>query len=110
MLMICSQLPATLLLPADRLDSRPRMSGCTPFRSGRQGNRLVRWAAVEAAQKLRTDTHLHSWREALAERRNSRQIAKVAAARKIITLVYYGLRDGHIRCLQPRRPVELAAA
>jgi hypothetical protein len=26
-------------------------------------------------------------------------IAKVAAARKLLTLVYYGLRDGQIRCL-----------
>ena len=26
-------------------------------------------------------------------------IGKVAAARKLLTLVYYGLRDGHIRCL-----------
>ena len=26
-------------------------------------------------------------------------IAKVAAARKLLTLVFYGLRDGEIRCL-----------
>ncbi len=26
-------------------------------------------------------------------------IATVAAVRKLLTLVYYGLRDGHIRCL-----------
>ena len=26
-------------------------------------------------------------------------IGKVAAARKLLTLVFYGLRDGHIRCL-----------
>jgi hypothetical protein len=26
-------------------------------------------------------------------------IGRVAAARKLLTLVYYGLRDGHIRCL-----------
>jgi hypothetical protein len=26
-------------------------------------------------------------------------IAKVAAARELLTLVFYGLRDGHIRCL-----------
>lgn len=77
----------------------------TTVRRGRitkQGNRLVRWAAVEAAQKLRKDTWLHSQREALAERRNSRAVAKVACARKIVNLVYYGLRDGEIRCLQPR--------
>jgi hypothetical protein len=36
----------------------------------------------------------------IAERRGT-NIAKVAAARKLLTLVYYGLRDGHIRRLQP---------
>jgi transposase len=67
----------------------------------KQGSKLVRWAAIEAAQKLRTDSVLHTRREALAERRGNRRIAKTAIARRIITLVYYGLRDGHIRCLQP---------
>lgn len=67
----------------------------------KQGCRLVRWAAVEAAQKLRTGSVLHQRREHLAEQRNSRKIAKVAIARRIVTLVYYGLRDGNIRCLQP---------
>ncbi|MGW0825308.1 hypothetical protein [Streptomyces sp. NPDC002845] len=28
-----------------------------------------------------------------------RNIAKIAAGRKLLTLVYYGLRDGHIRAL-----------
>ena len=28
-----------------------------------------------------------------------KNLAKVAAARKLLTLVYYGLRDGEIRCL-----------
>jgi hypothetical protein len=26
-------------------------------------------------------------------------VARVAVARKLLTLVYYGLRDGEIRCL-----------
>jgi hypothetical protein len=29
-------------------------------------------------------------------------IARVAAARKLLSLVYYGLRDGEIRCLTPQ--------
>lgn len=33
------------------------------------------------------------------ETRRGKNIAKVAAARKQLTLVYYGLRDGHIRTL-----------
>jgi transposase len=64
----------------------------------KQGSRLVRWAAVEAATK--TGDFLKSDYRRIAQRRNSRKIARVAVARKILTLVYYGLRDGHIRCLQ----------
>jgi hypothetical protein len=36
--------------------------------------------------------------ERIAKRRG-RQVAKVAIARKMLTLCYYGLRDGEIRCL-----------
>jgi transposase len=32
--------------------------------------------------------------------RRGRNIATVAVARKLLTLVYYGLRDGHIRALR----------
>ena len=60
----------------------------------------MRWAAIEAAQKLRNDSWLYAERERLAERRNCRSIAKTAIARKLITLIYYGLRDGEIRCLE----------
>ena len=31
--------------------------------------------------------------------RGGKMIARVAAGRKLLTLVYYGLRDGEIRCL-----------
>ena len=34
----------------------------------------------------------------IAERRGTNK-ARVAVARKVLTLVYYGLRDGEIRCL-----------
>jgi transposase len=64
------------------------------------GSKALRWALVEAAQKacqgggpLRHDF------ERIAKRRG-RKIAKVAVARKILTLCYYGLRDGEIRCLK----------
>jgi hypothetical protein len=39
--------------------------------------------------------------ERIAKRRG-RQVAKVAVARKILTLCFYGLRDGEIRCLAAR--------
>ena len=64
----------------------------------KQGSRLVRWAAVEAVQHLPHDWKLRQDRDRIAGRRG-RNIGKVAAARKLLTLVYYGLRDGHIRCL-----------
>ncbi len=63
----------------------------------KQGNRLVRWAAVEAVQRLREGPLGHA-RTRIGERRGA-NIANVAAARKLLTLVFYGLRDGHIRCL-----------
>jgi transposase len=66
----------------------------------KQGSRLVRWAAVEAVQRLPHDGKLRADRDRIAGRRG-RAIGKVAAARKLLTLVFYGLRDGHIRCLTP---------
>ncbi len=64
----------------------------------KQGSRLLRWALIEAVSK----NHLHG--DALARyrriaERRGRSIARVAAARHLLTLVFYGLRDGEIRCL-----------
>jgi transposase len=74
----------------------------TKVRRGRvtkQGSPLLRWAAIEAVQKMPPDAGwLVSTRAAIAERRG-RQIATVAVARKLLTLVFYGLRDRHIRAL-----------
>jgi transposase len=66
-------------------------------RMTKQGNRLVRWAAVEAVQRLHGGA-IGATRARLTDKRGA-NIAKVAAARKLLTLVYYGLRDGKIRCL-----------
>ena len=63
----------------------------------KQGNQLVRWAAVEAVQRVHSGP-LAGKKARLAVRRGN-NIAKVAAARELLTLVYYGLRDGHIRAL-----------
>jgi hypothetical protein len=52
---------------------------------------------VEAVQTLRTGP-IGRTRARIGERRGA-NIGKVAAARKLLTLVFYGLRDGHIRCL-----------
>jgi transposase len=72
----------------------------TTVRRGRitkQGNPLLRWAAVEAVQRLRGGP-IGATRTRIGTRRGP-NIGKVAAARKLLTLVYWGLRDGQIRCL-----------
>ena len=67
-----------------------------------QGSPALRWALVEAAQKITTGSGpLREKFERIAKRRG-RKIAKVAVAREILTLSYYGLRDGEIRCLARR--------
>jgi transposase len=83
------------------LTPRHRESDTTVHRGhiSKQGSKLVRWAAIEAAQKAPTRTWLKDDFRRIAERRNNRPIAKTAIARKILTLVFYGLRDGEIRCL-----------
>ena len=64
-----------------------------------QGSPALRWALTEAAQKIPTGGGpLRAMFERIAKRRG-RKIAKVAVARQILTLCYYGLRDGEIRCL-----------
>ena len=64
----------------------------------KQGSRLVRWAAVEAVARQRSDSPIRRHHHRVGERRGT-QIGRVAAARKLLILVYYGLRDGEIRCL-----------
>ena len=90
-----------------------RLAGLTPtIRSSdgrarlghisRQGSVALRWALVEAAQKAATGGGpLRDSFERIAKRRG-RKIAKVAIARKLLTLCFYGLRDGEIRCLARR--------
>jgi transposase len=69
----------------------------------KQGSRLVRWAAVEAVQRQPAHTTLGAVRTRVGERRGT-NIGKVAAARELTELVFYGLRDGHIRRLSAPAP------
>jgi transposase len=75
----------------------------------KQGSRTLRWALTEAIQRLPEDSVIGSAKAAIIARRGkeAKNIAKVAAARKLLTLVYYGLRDGQIRALA--RPAAPAA-
>jgi transposase len=64
----------------------------------KQGSKLVRWAAIEACQRTRPGSKLAADRARIITARG-RNIGVVAAARRLLTLVYYGLRDGEIRTL-----------
>jgi transposase len=66
----------------------------------KQGPRLVRWAAVEATQRLPAASKQAADFHRIADRRGT-GIGRVAAARRLLRLVYYGLRDGQVRCLAP---------
>ena len=65
----------------------------------KQGSVLVRWAAVEAVARYQGGPPIRDAYQRIAQRRGNK-VARVAAARKLLTLVFYGIRDGEIRCLQ----------
>jgi transposase len=67
----------------------------------KQGSRPLRWAVIEAVQRSPAASRPGQVKAAIIARRGkqARNIAKVAAARQLLTLIFYGLRDGHIRCL-----------
>ena len=67
-------------------------------RATKQGSNLVRWAAIEAVVRYHGGAPIAPTYARIAVRRGA-MIARVAAARKLLCLVYYGLRDGEIRCL-----------
>jgi transposase len=66
----------------------------------KEGCALVRWASVEAIQR-QCEPAVIEVRERIIERRGktARNIAKIAAARRMLEVVYYVLRDGDARCL-----------
>jgi transposase len=74
-------------------------------RISKQGSRLVRATLIEGISRYHGGSVLDAHYRQIAKRRG-RNKARVALARKVLTLVYYGLRDGEIRCLAP---VETAA-
>jgi transposase len=82
------------------LTPRHRQSDVIVHRGGitKMGSPLVRWAVQEAVARYHGGGKLHADFDRIAERRG-RQKARVAVARKLLTLVYYGLRDGEIRAL-----------
>ena len=67
-----------------------------------QGSRLLRWALCEAIQHQPAGTRPRAARDAIVARRGpeARNIAKTAAARVLLTQVFYAMRDGHVRRAQ----------
>jgi transposase len=64
----------------------------------KQGSRLLRWALIEGISRYHGGPLLAAKYREIAKRRGKNR-ARVAIARKVLTLAYYGLRDGEIRCL-----------
>jgi transposase len=77
----------------------------------KQGSRVLRWALVEAVQRAPAGTAVREVKDAIIARRGTqaRNIAKVAAARKLLMCVFYAMRDGQARCLAARAAARQAA-
>jgi transposase len=69
-------------------------------RLSEQGSRLVGATLIEGISGYHGGTVPHGQYHKIAKRRGN-NTARVALARKVLTLVSYGLRDGEIRCLAP---------
>lgn len=67
----------------------------------KQGSPLVRWALLEAVQHVPAGHPLRQRKEDIIARRGkeARNIAKVAAARQLLTWVFYAMRDGQVHAL-----------
>lgn len=82
------------------LTPRHRESDMTVHRGPitKQGSYLVRWATIEAVCRQSNTPIVAAIITRVGERRG-KKIARVAAARKLLTLVYYAMRDNEVRCL-----------
>jgi len=76
----------------------------------KQGSRMLRWAVTEAIQRQPAGSRPREVKDAIIARRSkeAKNIAKIAAARELLTLVFYGMRDGRIR--RPARQQPPSAA
>ena len=58
----------------------------------------MRATLIEGISRYHGGEHLAGQYHKLEKRRGKNK-ARIALARKVLTLVFYGLRDGEIRCL-----------
>ncbi len=77
----------------------------------KQGSKILRWAMVEAIQRQPAGNPVRQRKDAIIARRGkeARNIAKVAAARQLLTCVFYAMRDGQVRSLAARAAAQEAA-
>ena len=77
----------------------------------KQGSPLLRWAVVEAIQHQPAGSPVRDVKDRIIARRGSqaRNIAKTAAARYLLTCVFYAMRDGQARSLATRTAAKDAA-
>jgi transposase len=70
----------------------------------KQGSPILRWAMVEAVQHQPAASPPRELKDRIIARRGreAKNIAKTAAARKLLTCVFYALRDGEVRSLAAR--------
>jgi len=70
----------------------------------KQGSPVLRWAMVEAIQHQPASSPVRGVKDRIIARRGkeAKNIAKTAAARYLLTGVFYAMRDGHVRSLAAR--------
>jgi transposase len=77
----------------------------------KQGSRALRWAVVEAIQRQPATSPIRDVKDRIIARRGKQatNIAKTAAARHLLTCVFYAMRDGQAKSLATRTAARHAA-
>jgi len=77
----------------------------------KQGSPALRWAVVEAIQRQPATSPIRDVKDRIIARRGKQanNIAKTAAARHLLTAVFYAMRDGQARSLATRTAARDAA-
>jgi transposase len=77
----------------------------------KQGSPILRWAVVEAIQHQPAGSPVRDVKDRIIARRGkeAKNIAKTAAARHLLTAVFYAMRDGQARSLATRAAAQDAA-
>ena len=77
----------------------------------KMGSPVLRWAMIEATWHQPAGTPIRQAKDRIIARRGvqARNIAKVAAARQLLTCVFYAMRDGQARSLTARAAARTAA-